>query len=318
MDEEPIDPQRQRAANIAYAVLSTPPKPWSISTVIVLSALAVASFALRFDSPRDLGVLVGVILFHEAGHLAGMRMFGFTDLRMLLIPFFGGAASGRKLGASAVERAVVSLMGPAPGLALALVLSFDAGVDTFSKNPLPLTAGIVLMLVLVNGSNLIPILPLDGGRMFQQLLFTRTPLLESIFRVLAIGALGWMAHLGATGLWAFAFLLLTQLPRQARIAFEGARLRRSDHFAAAVDALHAEQLADLHDAAVYANGDTSHLGERAKQRLLAQTIRDLHDRAAQEPPRWWQVIVGLLAWLVALAIGLVALAIMFHWRWPHR
>src|SRR5262245_2424702 len=38
--------------------------------------------------PTAIAILVGVLLLHELGHLAGMRLFGYRDLRVLFIPFF--------------------------------------------------------------------------------------------------------------------------------------------------------------------------------------------------------------------------------------
>ena len=44
----------------------------------------------------DVGALVGVILFHELGHFAGMKLFGYRDVKMFFIPFLGAAVSGRR------------------------------------------------------------------------------------------------------------------------------------------------------------------------------------------------------------------------------
>jgi len=66
------------------------------------------------------------------------------------------------------------------------------------------------MLVLVNAFNLLPILPLDGGRLFQTLLFARTPALDVLFRLLANAGLGWLAVQGFAILGVVAaFMLVT-------------------------------------------------------------------------------------------------------------
>src|SRR5262245_13311298 len=61
-------------------------------------------------------ILLGVLLFHEGGHALGMRLFKFRDVRMFFIPLFGAAVSGRARGAAAWKEALVSLLGPLPGI----------------------------------------------------------------------------------------------------------------------------------------------------------------------------------------------------------
>src|SRR5688572_24768456 len=78
--------ERARAANLAHAALSLPPKRWSGATILVLSFVAFLVVTSRDTSLSDLAVLVAVLLFHEAGHLIGMKLFGFSDLRMFFLP----------------------------------------------------------------------------------------------------------------------------------------------------------------------------------------------------------------------------------------
>lgn len=70
------------------------------------------------------GALIVVLFIHEMGHLAAMWWFDYQDLRMFFIPFFGAAASGRKRTATGAQRAIVSLMGPLPGIFIGSALVF--------------------------------------------------------------------------------------------------------------------------------------------------------------------------------------------------
>src|SRR5690348_9012590 len=92
------------------------PRPVQTTSLLflVLFLLFLASQLGDLKSPTGLAVLVAVVLFHEAGHALGMRWFGFRDVRMFFIPFFGAAVSGRPRGAAAWKDAVVSLLGPLP------------------------------------------------------------------------------------------------------------------------------------------------------------------------------------------------------------
>src|SRR5262249_8211954 len=147
-------------------------------------------FALSFLPSMERGqlaLLVGVLLFHELGHFVGMRLFGYRNVRMFFIPFFGAAASGTKQAAPAWQRVVVLLLGPLPGIFLGL-LQMLALRPTFDT----VLGMLVVFLVAVNAFNLLPVVPLDGGRIFDVLLLQGRPILAALFwaaAALAIGAL---------------------------------------------------------------------------------------------------------------------------------
>ncbi len=99
------------------------PKRLAASWVLVGSLVL---FLLVGRGERSLGalaVLVGVLLFHELGHFAGMKAFGYRDVRMFFIPFFGAAVSGKRAGVAPWKEAVVLLLGPVPGVLRGLQLA---------------------------------------------------------------------------------------------------------------------------------------------------------------------------------------------------
>ena len=162
------------------------------NTLLVLAAslgLFIASgggldtSAARF-SWRQLLILLAVLFFHESGHYLAMRLFDYRNLRMFFIPFFGAAVSGRHYNVPGWKKAIVSLMGPLPGIAAGIVLGT---IGLWFGKPLLIEAS--LMAVALNGFNLIPVLPLDGGWVMHTLLFSRHPLLDLLFRITAVLAL---------------------------------------------------------------------------------------------------------------------------------
>jgi Zn-dependent protease len=174
-------------------------------------------------------ILVGVVLIHELGHLAAMWAFGYKDLAVFFIPFFGAVATGRSAGGKAWQRGVVILAGPMPGILLGWVVIMLAPQAMVSYPYLAVTAS---MLLLVNGFNLLPLMPLDGGRLLNIVLFSRHPRLETWFTSCAGIALMFVALslqmwlLAAVGLMtvvvAFAQRRLIRAAHQARAAFAGA------------------------------------------------------------------------------------------------
>jgi Zn-dependent protease len=133
---------------------------------------------------RLLLILVPVLFFHELGHYLAMRVFRYRNVRMFFIPMFGAAVSGTNYSAPGWKKVVVALMGPLPGILLGAVLG-SLGIVLHNS----LLIEIALMSLILNGSNLIPVLPLDGGRVVQTLLFSRHYAVDGLFRALAAGAL---------------------------------------------------------------------------------------------------------------------------------
>ena len=69
------------------------------------------------------------------------------------------------------------------------------------------------VLVLLNAFNLLPLAPLDGGRLLEVLLFSRHAVLAAAFRVLAVCGLAGIALLtDGVVLWVLAGLILVSVP----------------------------------------------------------------------------------------------------------
>jgi len=133
-------------------------------------------------------ILTAVLLIHELGHLAAMEAFGYRDRRILFIPFLGAATLGEKEDASPEQRTLVYMLGPAPGILLGLAALYGF---VHGGNLWWLAAATASLLV--NYLNLLPISPLDGGRIVETLLLGRFPRAQVAFigggaLVFAVGA----------------------------------------------------------------------------------------------------------------------------------
>ncbi|HWI58390.1 MAG TPA: site-2 protease family protein, partial [Bacillota bacterium] len=103
-------------------------------------------------------LLTGVVAFHELGHYVAMRLLHYRNVRMFFVPLLGAAVTGRHYNVKGWQRAVVSLAGPVPGILLGLLLTVIA---VLTHNPL--VEKTALIMLLINGINLLPFVPLDGG-----------------------------------------------------------------------------------------------------------------------------------------------------------
>ncbi|MCK6489245.1 MAG: site-2 protease family protein [Planctomycetes bacterium] len=198
---------------------------WSGTLVLlVLSLLAFVAAGLTRDS-WDLGfliTLVVVLLVHESGHWLAMRWSGYRNLRMFFIPFLGAAVSGQCFNVPGWRKVLVSLAGPLPGIVIGCAL---AGWALTGDHPA--VAKAALLTLILNGLNLLPILPLDGGWVAHHLVFARRPWLEVVFRGLAVVALlGAAIALKDYVLGVLGVFMAIGLPLAARLARLTAELRQ--------------------------------------------------------------------------------------------
>ncbi|MBN1208356.1 MAG: hypothetical protein JXB05_26080 [Myxococcaceae bacterium] len=249
---------------------------WLLLGTMVLFALAARQGEQTW---KDVVMLVGVLLFHELGHWLGMRLFGFQDVKMFFIPFFGAAVSGRNVGAQAWKEALVLLLGPLPGIVLGAFLIFWGAVV---KSPPVVGAG--QLFLFINAFNLLPIAPLDGGRLFQLLLFSRHRYLElgfSVFAALAMLGLSLLLETWVLGI--LAVFMLIGLPRQAKILSIAGGLRASTR---GVE----REPAELDEPAMRSLYSVSAPlipeGTAAEVRLTphVRAMREVHQRARMRPP----------------------------------
>jgi len=196
------------------------PKRIGQGLLLVGSLVAFMLVRSSSDSLRSVVVLIGILLFHELGHYVGMRMFGYRDVRMFFIPFFGAAVSGKKVGVDAWKDGVVTLLGPVPGILVAFILGAQS-------QPLsPATYALAMSMVSINAFNLLPLGGLDGARLLQLLLFSRHRWLELGFQACAGVAAGLLAlKWHSIGLGILAYFMVMLIPYRKRVLGGAKRLR---------------------------------------------------------------------------------------------
>lgn len=143
-------------------------KASSYRSILSLLLYLAAGFWLFGNLPTLL-LVTFVLLLHEAGHFIAMRMVGYRDLGIFFIPMIGAYVSGAKRTITQRESALVTLAGPLPGLLLGVPLwqLIKTGHLPPEISQLDLKQ-LALFLVVLNGLNLLPIFPLDGGQLLNR------------------------------------------------------------------------------------------------------------------------------------------------------
>jgi Zn-dependent protease len=108
--------------------------------------------------------LVISIYIHEMGHVVALSRFGMKATAPMFIPGFGALIRMKQHPTSPREDARVGLAGPLWGLGAAL-----AALGIYELTGVPIWAAIARVGAWINLFNLIPIIPLDGGRGFRSL-----------------------------------------------------------------------------------------------------------------------------------------------------
>ena len=126
---------------------------------LVLSmGISVVAYTLFFGWSFAVGFVL-LIFVHEMGHVVVLRRQGVPASAPLFIPFLGAFVNMRQMPKSAYEEAVSGLAGPYFGTAASAVVAIWG--NAVGSNFL-LQLGAVGFLL--NLFNLLPVLPLDGGR----------------------------------------------------------------------------------------------------------------------------------------------------------
>lgn len=125
---------------------------------LVTMLVSVAAYALFYGWRFAVG-LVLLILVHEMGHVIALRRLGLPATAPIFLPFLGAFVGLKQPPRSAWEESVSGLAGPALGTvgAGAVALLAQATGSQFLQ-------ALAFTGFLINAFNLLPVLPLDGGR----------------------------------------------------------------------------------------------------------------------------------------------------------
>lgn len=230
--------------------------------------------------------LIPVLLFHEAGHWVAMRLCKYRNLRMFFIPFFGAAVTGQNWNVPGWKKALVSLAGPMPGIFLGAALAI---VTIFVK--VAWINKLAMILLVLNGINLLPVLPLDGGRVLHSVLFCRHRWLDIAFRVMAVLGLIGIAMLGSGQ---FMIPLIVIMAITLPVAFKLAKVTDDLRHADLPAPLPDEDRIPTQTAQTIISAVKAALPKNTSNKICAQHVVNVFETLNAKPP-------GVLATLALIA-----------------
>ena len=134
------------------------------------------------------------VVIHELSHSLVARRFGREPKSIMLLPI-GGVATIDMMPAKPSQEIAISIVGPVTNIVIAIVIglicrsSVAAALDEHAV--LTTSQLFIVNLVLVNimlaGFNLIPALPMDGGRILRSILAMKFNYLRATIWAVAVG-----------------------------------------------------------------------------------------------------------------------------------
>ena len=139
------------------AILLLLPK-LKILTTSATMLVSIAAYALIWGWQFAVGFVL-LLLVHEMGHVIQLRREGIEASAPMFIPFLGAVVAAKSLGDDAAAEARVGLAGPVLGTIgtlIPLALWLATGAEFWQA--------LTYVGFFINLLNLLPVLPLDGGR----------------------------------------------------------------------------------------------------------------------------------------------------------
>ena len=142
--------------------------PWPLALTKTLGSMliSIVVYTMLFSGRQGLGFglkfatgFVLLMLVHELGHSMAMRYYRLSASPPIFIPFLGAVINLRQLPRNALEEAIVGIGGPVTGTIAAGVtylIYLQTGSELFLK--------LSFFGFLLNLFNMLPVPPLDGGR----------------------------------------------------------------------------------------------------------------------------------------------------------
>jgi Zn-dependent protease len=162
-------------------ILEEDKKNWMRKSLISLIFYAVLFYGIFDSSISYMAALLVVLLIHELGHFFAMKLFNYKNVKLFFIPLLGAYVSGKKLIISQRQMSIVILAGPVPGIIIGFCLFMVNFI--YPSEPLMMLANIFLFL---NLFNLLPFMPLDGGRLIEVLFLKQNHSIRIVFTIISI------------------------------------------------------------------------------------------------------------------------------------
>jgi Zn-dependent protease len=149
---------------------------WILILWVLLNAGFGAGLQSGFVALGFLLTVFGCVYLHELGHAFAAAQFGIRTIDITMLPI-GGVARLERIPTSAKQELWIALAGPAVNIVIAMVLGIGLSTQLdwgHLHDQSPLQQSFMAQILVVNLGlaifNMIPALPMDGGRVLRGIL----------------------------------------------------------------------------------------------------------------------------------------------------
>jgi Zn-dependent protease len=129
---------------------------------VVSTGVTALIYAQLFGWAFGVGIVL-LILIHESGHVVVARIMGLPVTLPVMIPFLGAFVSMKQQPRSVAQESIMAIGGPVLG-SIAAALCYVGYLAMPTSSTGQLLRALAYFGFLINLFNLIPLTPLDGGR----------------------------------------------------------------------------------------------------------------------------------------------------------
>jgi len=168
-DLDNIHPQKPEIKPLAKKELAKK------NLMVFLLMVTVLLFLMQ-DSIILISSMFGVIFIHEIGHFIGMKLFKFKDSKIFYFPLLSSFVKQKDDTISQKKHLITLLFGPIPGIIVGTLL-----LTQYFATPSDLLLNLSTLFLAINIFSLLPLDPLDGGKIIQSLFFPTNQSIKMYF-----------------------------------------------------------------------------------------------------------------------------------------
>jgi Zn-dependent protease len=143
-----------------------PPDPMPVALLKTFGSMIVAAAVYYFYPFHDWTIAIGFVvlmLIHEMGHVFATWYYGLSASPPIFIPYLGALINLREPPPNALVESVIGIGGPLLGT-LGAVACYFVALSTSGANAQRELLVVAQLAFLLNLFNLLPVPPMDGGR----------------------------------------------------------------------------------------------------------------------------------------------------------
>jgi len=175
------DNQSKQPEILPKPVLIEDKKGWVRKSLISLGIYALFFYFIFDQNIAYIATVLVALLIHEFGHFFAMKAFNYSNVKLFILPLLGAYVSGKKSTISQRQMSIVILAGPVPGIIIGFCLLLT---NIYYPNDKIEMLGTIFFLL--NWFNLLPFIPLDGGRLMETLFIHQNHIIRMVFTVISI------------------------------------------------------------------------------------------------------------------------------------